>query len=272
MNKLLLLSALLYTSLFSQEVEIYGIAQPGSAMVGKGTGIEQVILNDKILKIDKDKGTFIFGFDRDAAGTHLLKIKYADGKSEIKRFTLPNREYDIQRITSKKKQFSSPPKDELPRIERERQMMREARAKIGLDEKAYFSNGFARPINGGRVVGVFGSQRILNGVPKNIHNGIDVAAPTGTDVYAMADGIVRIAGDNFYYNGTFVLIDHGQGLSSVYLHFSKCTVETGDFVKKGQKIGEVGTTGRSTGPHLHWGMNWYGDKIDPNSLLGIGIE
>jgi murein DD-endopeptidase MepM/ murein hydrolase activator NlpD len=90
-------------------------------------------------------------------------------------------------------------------------------------------------------------------------------------VYAMADGIVRIAEENFYYNGTFVLIDHGQGLSSVYLHFSKLSVNTDDFVRKGQKIGEVGTTGRSTGPHLHWGVNWYNNMIDPNSLVGIGI-
>lgn len=255
---------------YSQDLQLFGTVQPGNAMIGKAENIQQVMLNDEKLKID-DNGVFIFGFDRDAKGTYLLKVKYKDGKSEIKKFDLPERKYDIQKINSTKKQFSSPPEEELPRIERERQMMRVARAKIGVDDSAYFASGFTRPIKGGRIVGVFGSQRILNGVPKNIHNGIDISAPTGTDVYAMADGIVRIAEENFYYNGTFVLIDHGQGLSSVYLHFSKLSVKTGDFVKKGQKIGEVGTTGRSTGPHLHWGVNWYNKMIDPNSLLGIGI-
>ncbi len=271
MKRILFLILLLVVSISSQELHVYGSAKPGNAMIGKGTDIQQVIFNDKIIQVDKS-GTFIFGFDRDAKGTYVLKVKYNSGKSEIKRFTLPEREYDIQRITSKKKQFSAPPKEELSRIEKERERMKEARAEIGKVDSAYFANGFTRPIEGGRVVGVFGSQRILNGVPKNIHNGIDIAVPAGTPVHAMADGIVRIAGDNFYYNGTFVLLDHGQGLSSVYLHFSKCFVKTGDYVKKGQIIGEVGTTGRSTGPHLHWGVNWNKDKIDPNSLLSINIH
>lgn len=270
MKKTFLLLVFFQISIFSQNLELFGIAQPGNAMIGKADNIYQVMLNNEKLQVDEN-GVFLFGFDRDAEGTYLLKIKYTDGKSEIKKFDLPSREYDIQKINSSKKQFSSPPEEELPRIERERQRMREARKKIGIDESAYFSSGFTRPIKGGEVTGVYGSQRILNGVPQNIHNGLDISVPTGTDVYAMADGIIRLAGENFYYNGTFVLIDHGQGLSSVYLHFSKLSVSTGDKVTKGQKIGEVGTTGRSTGPHLHWGINWHKKMIDPNSLLGIGI-
>lgn len=270
MKKLLFALIIFQATLISQTLKLYGTAQPGNAMIGKAPGAQQVIFDDKIIQVD-ETGKFIFGFDRDDKGTHILKVKYKSGRSEIKRFTLPEREYEIQRITSSKKQFSAPPEEELPRIERERQMMREARAKVGKIDTAYFSSGFTRPVKGGKIVGVFGSQRILNGVPKNIHNGIDIAAPEGTDVYAMADGVVQIAGDNFYYNGNFVLIDHGQNLTSVYLHFSKLSVKTGDKVKKGQKIGEVGTTGRSTGPHLHWGINWYDKKIDPNSLLGIGL-
>lgn len=257
-------------TIFSQSAELYGTAQPGNAMIGKAENVLQVMLNNKIIQVDKN-GMFIFGFDRDAEGTHLLKIKYIDGKSELKKFSLPKRQYDIQKINSNKKQFSSPPEEELARIERERQLMREARKKIGIVDTAYFASGFQLPIKGRKLTGVFGSQRILNGVPQNVHNGLDFSAPKGEDVFAMADGIVRLAGDNFYYNGNFVLIDHGQGLSSVYLHFSKLSVNTGDFVIKGQKIGEVGTTGRSTGPHLHWGVNWYDKKIDPNSLLGFGL-
>ncbi|MDZ7764054.1 MAG: M23 family metallopeptidase [Melioribacteraceae bacterium] len=233
--KILFLFITIFTlTLSSQELQLLGTTQPGNAMIGKAPDIQQVIFNDKKIQVDKN-GTFIFGFDRDAKGTHVLKVKYDNGKSEIKRFTLPEREYDIQRITSSKQQFSSPPKEELARIKRERQQMREARSKVGKIDTAYFSSGFTRPIKGGRVVGVYGSQRILNDVPKNIHNGIDIAAPTGTDVYAMADGVVQIAGDNFYYNGTFVLIDHGQGLSSVYLHFSKSVVEDRRLCKERSK-------------------------------------
>ena len=112
----------------------------------------------------------------------------------------------------------------------------------------------------------------MNGVPENIHNGLDIAKKKGSPVYASSDGIVRIAGNNFYYNGTFVLIDHGQGLTTVYLHFSKLLVKTGDRVKKGEIIGEIGTTGRSTGPHLHWGVQWYNKRIDPESLLNLDLS
>ena len=124
-------------------------------------------------------------------------------------------------------------------------------------------------MKGGRVSSVFGSARILNGIPKNAHNGYDIAAPIGTSVYAMTDGIVRLAADNFYYPGNYILLDHGQGLNSQYLHLSKMIVKKGDRVKKGQKIGEIGTTGRSTGPHLHWGVQWYLRRIDPARLLEL---
>ncbi len=255
---------------FSQQVELYGIAQPGNALIGKAENLAQVMLNDKILQFDKE-GVFTFGFDRDAKGIHLLKIKYTNGKSEIKKFDLPNREYDIQKITSTKQQFTGPPKEELPRIEREREIMRKARSRIGIIDTAYFASGFMLPIENAKITGVFGSQRIINETPQNIHNGLDYAAPIGTDVFSMADGIVQLAGDDFYYNGNFVLIDHGQGLSSIYLHLNKLSVTTCEYVVKGQKIGEVGTTGRSTGPHLHWGVNWFNSKIDPHSLIGIGF-
>jgi len=270
MKKIILFIICIQLITISQELKLFGIAQPGNVLIGKADNISQVMLNDKILQFDKN-GYFTFGFDRDAKGTHLLKIKYTNGKSEIKRFNLPEREYEIQKITSTKQEFTGPPPEELPRIERERELMRNARRKIGIIDTAYFSSGFMLPIENAKITGVFGSQRIINEVPQNIHNGIDYAAPTGTDVFAMADGLVQLAGDNFYYNGNFVLIDHGQGLSSIYLHLNKLSIATGEFVTKGQKIGEVGTTGRSTGPHLHLGVNWYNNKIDPNSLIGIGL-
>jgi len=105
-----------------------------------------------------------------------------------------------------------------------------------------------------------------------MHNGLDIAAPRGTPVYAMTDGIVRFVADNFYYSGNFILIDHGQGLNSSYLHLSRTFVKEGEFVKKGEKVGEIGTTGRSTGPHLHWSVQWFGKRIDPAILLKINFD
>lgn len=168
-----------------------------------------------------------------------------------------------------KSKYVSPPKEELDKIERESELIKNARSEIGRDNKAHYASGFVKPIRSSRQTGVFGSQRILNGIPKNFHNGLDFGAPTGSPVYAMTDGIVAIAEENFYYNGNFVLLDHGQGLNSFYLHLSKLDVSNGDYVTKGQKIGEVGSTGRSTGPHLHWGVQWYYDKIDPQIILDI---
>lgn len=250
----------------AQSYKIYGKAEPGNILIGKAEGVKEIFLDNTKLQVDKN-GFFVFGFDRDAKGTHSLLFKYQKGKEEIKKIKLPKRNYVVQKLKIAEK-YVTPPKEELERIESESQQMKNARSEVGKIEEAFFSNGFILPSKG-RISGVFGSQRILNGVPKNPHNGIDIAANEGDPVYAATDGIVRIAGDNFYYNGNFVLLDHGQGLTSVYLHMCKLNVKTGDTVKRGDKIGEVGSTGRSTSAHLHWGVQWYGKRIDPMSLLSI---
>ncbi|MEW6195173.1 MAG: M23 family metallopeptidase [Bacteroidota bacterium] len=250
----------------AQGLKFYGEFKPGNVVVGAGANIKEAWLDNDLLQVD-GSGTFIFGFDRDAAGTHSLKVIYTSGKEEIKKIKLPKRKYQIQKLKIADK-YVTPPKEELERIEVESQKMKEARAQVGKVDTALFRSGFIKPAKG-RVSGVFGSQRILNGVPKNTHNGIDIAADESDPVYAATDGFVRIAGENFYYNGNFILLDHGQGLTTVYLHMSKLNVKSGDFVKRGDKIGEVGSTGRSTSAHLHWGVQWYGKRIDPMSLLGI---
>ncbi len=153
------------------------------------------------------------------------------------------------------------------RIKREREITKSAKEKIGNISNALFSKGFIKPINGGRISSVFGSQRILNGVPKSPHNGIDIAVPRGTPVEAMSEGKVLLSADNFYYAGNFIIIDHGLGLNSMYLHLSESFVKEGQMVKKGEVIGKVGTTGRSTGPHLHWSVQWFEKRIDPNSVF-----
>lgn len=252
----------------AQELKLNGKAEPGGLLVGTGKNISSVYLNETPIKVDKN-GMFILGFDRDASGTQFLKVEFENGMKEIKKIHLPKRKYVIQKIKIAEK-YVTPPPEELERIEIESEYMKEARSKVGKIDSILFRKGFIKPAEG-RISSVFGSQRILNGVPKNPHNGIDIAAPEGSPVFATADGIVIIAGENFYYNGNFILLDHGLGLSSIYLHLSKLNVKTGDKVTRGQKIGEVGSTGRSTSAHLHWGVQWYGNRIDPMSLLNISF-
>lgn len=253
---------------FAQDLQFYGKFEPGNMVIVKGSGIQYAFLNSTELDV-ADNTTFLFGFDRDEAGEFILKIKFESGKVLLKKFELPGRKYRIQRINNMKKSLVTAPDTEQERIKREREISRTARKTIGDVKTAMFEPGIQRPVNGGYISSVFGSQRILNGVPKNAHNGLDIAAPRGTPVYAMTDGVVKLAADTFYYSGNNILIDHGLGLNSFYLHLSKMDVSAGDTVKKGQKIGEIGTTGRSTGPHLHWGVQWYGKRVDPAEILKL---
>lgn len=255
----------------AQDVKLLGDFNTGSVIFGVGNGIKYAYLDT--IKLDVEEGKyFTFGFDRDDTAVHHLKVKLDDGLVVLKKFKPEQVKYNIQRINNIQRKHVTPPKSESERIARERNISRTARAKIGEVKEAFFLNGFQRPIRGGRISGVFGSQRILNGKPRNIHNGLDIAVPRGTPVHAMSDGFVILSADTFFYAGNNILIDHGQGLNSFYLHLSKMDVKEGEFVKKGQKIGEVGTTGRSTGPHLHWGVQWFEKRVDPAGLLKINLD
>ncbi len=268
---LILIFITIFTSKsFSQNFELVGKMRPGEVLIGFADSLKSVFLDNDSLEFNK--GVFLFGFDRDDKGIHKLKLNFLNGKDIVKILKLKNRKYKIQRINKIKKKYVSPPKTALNRIAKERRKLRKARKEIGKDKTPYFLSGFIKPVKSNRITSVFGSQRILNGIPKNPHNGLDIAAPLGTPVYAAASGIVRFTGKNFYYNGNFILLDHGQGLNSIYLHLSKILVKTGNRVQKGQKIGEIGTTGRSTGPHLHWGVQWFSKRIDPESLLHLNIS
>ena len=184
-------------------------------------------------------------------------------------FYIIKRNYSIQRIDRIEKKYIEEPRDSIliQRISDESEMLAERRAKIYSNENIYFDE-FCMPITDGKITGVFGSQRILNGIPKQPHNGLDIAAPKGTNIMAMTTGIVALTGD-YFYNGKFVLLDHGSGLSSIYIHMSNISVEKGDYILTGEKIGEVGSTGRSTGNHLHWGVGWNSKRIDPELLQNM---
>jgi len=271
MKKIVLVFFLLVSTLPAQEVKLWGRAIPGGLIIGNAPSAVNVKLNGKNLQIDNN-GFFIFGFDRDDKGIFTLNVKFNNGKNFSKKFKLLKRKYYVQKINHLKEKFVKPPHKYLKKIERERKIKSNKRKLIGEINKAFYSVGFVRPVKGGRISSKFGSQRILNGVPKSPHNGLDIALPTGTKVRAMTDGRVILTANNFYYSGNFVLIDHGQGLTSTYLHLRKILVKEGDFVRKGEIIGEVGSTGRATGPHLHWGVMWYKKRIDPNEVLKIKIN
>ncbi|KUO59360.1 hypothetical protein APF79_03110 [bacterium BRH_c32] len=262
----LILLSLWGANLYAQKVELFGNPVPASIMIGKADNIKSVTLDNNNIVFDKS-GTFIFGFDRDAKGTHTLKVEFNKGKEFTKKLVLEKRKYQIQRLRVASK-YIEPPQKELERIEVEAKEMKLARSQVGKIDTPLYSAGFILPAQG-KLSSNFGSQRILNGVKKNPHNGIDIANSEGTPVYALSDAVVIAAKNNFYYNGTFILLDHGQSLTSIYLHLSKLNVAEGDTVKKGDKIGEIGTTGRSTGPHLHLGVQWGKERIDPNTLIDL---
>ncbi len=158
----------------------------------------------------------------------------------------------------------TPDQESLEIIKKENNLIKNAQL-INSDFE-FFLSGFSKPVDG-VISGVYGSQRILNGKARSPHLGIDFAAPKGTDIKSPADGYVTLAENGFYFTGGSIILDHGHGVSTIYAHLDEILVKKGDFIKKGQIIGKVGSTGRATGPHLHFGMNWFGTKIDPELIL-----
>lgn len=246
-------------TVFSGEVE------QGGLIVGKTTPSSIVYLNGKEIAIS-DEGKFVFGFGRDEVNVHTLKIVKPSGKTETKKFAPKQREYKIQRIEGIKKSIMQPDPKAVARSQKDSKQIREAR-KIHSDSIA-FSQGFIAPIDG-RITGVYGSQRVFNGVPKRPHFGLDYAGKTGDPVKAPADGKVLLYVPDMFYSGGTMIIDHGHGVSSTFLHLSDSYVKTGDFVKQGEVVAAVGASGRATGPHLDWRINWFDVKIDPALVLRV---
>jgi murein DD-endopeptidase MepM/ murein hydrolase activator NlpD len=236
----------------------------GALIVGKTAPGSKVRLDDKEIKVD-DSGAFAFGLAHDAKPNATLVVTAPDGKSESRRLEVTQRQYAVQRIDGVPKRYVEPPPEVMKRLEEEYHLVRRARETES--RLPFFRTGFIWPA-AGRVSGVYGSQRIVNGKPLRPHFGVDVAAPTGTPVHAAAAGNVTLAHQDLYFSGKTVIIDHGLGVSTVYIHMNEIAVATGDTVRQGQKIGTIGSTGRSTGPHLHWGLNWHQDYLDPATVVG----
>ena len=250
-------------SVFASELQLKGEMTQGSLIRGQVPVGHQVWLNDIPLKISAD-GYFAFGFGRDAKLTP--QIKWLDNKGElhVKLLELQVRTYNIQKIEGIPSQYVSPPKEVSERIKRDNRQV--AIARTLNDDRSDFYQDFIWPA-AGPISGVYGSQRVFNGTPKRPHFGVDVASPTGSPVYAPADGIVTLFVADMYYSGGTMIIDHGHGVSSTFLHLSKGHVVAGTSVKQGDLVAEIGATGRATGAHLDWRINWFKERLDPALLV-----
>lgn len=244
-------------------ITLHGYLVPGGMVRGHIDNGWQLSLNGRAVFVD-DAGHFAFGFGRAASGSQWLDAKHPDRGHFRFKLQLTQRQFPIQRIDGlPAKQVTPTAPETLARIEKEARAVRQARTIVtALDG---FWQDFIRPAQG-RISGVYGSQRILNGIPKRPHFGEDIAAAVGTPVKAAADGIVRLASD-LYFSGGTIIIDHGAGISSSYLHLSKILVRPGQTVKQGEVIGQVGQSGRATGPHLDWRLNWLDVRLDPSLVV-----
>lgn len=237
----------------------------GQLVVGRAEPGTRIMFKEVALRIDPASGTFVFGIDRDAEGEATLDVTCADGTSQHHHVAVLKRVYDIDRIDGLPENTVTPPKELLDRIRRENVLIREARAHD--TETPRFLDGFIWPVVG-RVSGHYGRQRILNGKPRSPHLGMDIAAPTGTPVKASAQGEVTLSETDLFYTGGTVVIDHGHGVTTIYLHMSEVNVAVGQKIAQGDIIGAVGATGRVTGPHLDWRINWFQVRLDPELSIG----
>lgn len=219
-----------------------------------------VTLNGQTLpQID---GRTVLGFGRDADLRQQLAF-VRKGKSQNVSVALKPRQYNIQRIDGLPPAMVTPPDEAWPRIIAQGKLKKKARTIAST--QSGFAEGFVWPTRG-RITGVYGSQRFYNGVARRPHFGIDIAAPRGTEVVAPASGTVTLAESDMYFECGLVFIDHGLSVTSAYMHLDSLKVKVGDKVKRGDVIATVGSTGRSTGPHLDWRMYWADQRIDPALL------
>ena len=209
-------------------------------------------------------GKFLIGFSRDAAPNATLHVKFPNGQTENQNLEIKKRQYQIQRIEGLPPKMVTPPQAVFDRIRSENQVIANARARDTAQD--FFNSGWVWPTFG-VISGVFGSQRILNGIHRRPHYGIDIAAPVGAPVVSPADAIVAMVHNDMYYTGGTIILDHGHGLTSAMLHMKQIVVKEGERVQQGQKIGTVGQSGRSTGPHLDWRINLFEARLDPAFLV-----
>jgi murein DD-endopeptidase MepM/ murein hydrolase activator NlpD len=238
-------------------------ASQGALVIASTHPAATVMVDGRSVRVAPD-GSFVFGIGRDASGEVVVSVRLPGTGVIEHRIAVMPRDWPIERIAGVPPATVNPPPEIAARIAREQAQVVAARARD--DAREDYAQPFIWPVQG-RISGRFGNQRIYNNTPKSPHSGMDIAVPQGTPVKAPAAGVVTFAAPDLYLTGGTVLLDHGHGVSSNFLHLSRLDVKVGDRVEQGQMIGAVGMTGRATGPHLHWGMNWFEVRVDPLLVL-----
>lgn len=255
----LCLSVLAPLAAGAAELTLSGEFVQGGMVVGRAEPGSSAEIDGRRLAVAPD-GRFVFGFGHDAAPAAELVVHETGGGVTRRRLSVRQRTYRVQRIDGLPRNMVTPSARQLVRIQAEGRRIAAARDTVSM--LPHFAGTFIWPVRG-RISGVYGSRRILNGEPRRPHLGIDIAAPKGTPVTAAAAGVVTLAERDLYFTGGTVIIDHGLGISTVYSHLETLHVGAGDAVAQGEVIAEVGSTGRSTGPHLDWRVNWLQERLDP---------
>ncbi|HEV7265920.1 MAG TPA: M23 family metallopeptidase [Falsiroseomonas sp.] len=261
-RRLLLATPALLLARRAQAVELRGEPAQGALIRGQTEPGTRLALDGRAVRVNP-AGRFAFGFGRDQAASATLAITHPDGRAERREIAVQRRQWNVQHITGLPPAQVTPDAAALRRITAERERLLAARRTDST--LAHFAEPMAWPVHG-PVSGVFGSQRVLNGQPRQPHSGLDLAAPIGTPVVAALSGRVALSGDFFFF-GQLLVVDHGHGVNTLYAHLSERLVEEGEAVTRGQPIGEIGATGRVTGPHLHFSLSWYLTWLDPQPLL-----
>ena len=257
-----LLILFIFTTSQVKAIEFQGKFIQGHFILGKTNPNAEIIVGKKKVKVSRN-GFFVFGIDRDRK-FDLTFTKTLDGKTSKITKKVFKRKYNIQRIDGLAENKVTPPESVYKRIKKENNAIGEARAINS--NLLFFKEKFVMPVEG-IISGVYGSQRILNGKPRWPHYGIDIAAKQGTMILSSGTGVVTMAEDDLYYTGGTIIMDHGHGISTIYSHLENTLVSVGDQINQGDVIGTVGSTGRSTGPHLDFRINWFQTRLDPMSVL-----
>jgi len=262
MKKILILLLFFFSSdVFA--IEFQGRFIQGHFIIGKTESYAKVLIDKKEVKVTDD-GYFVFGIGRNRKYDVVIALyKNGNKKKIIKK--IQKRKYNIQKIDGLEEKKVTPPEEVYERIKKENELIGSVRT---IDSNlTFFKNKFIVPVDDAIITGVYGSQRILNGIPKWPHYGLDFAADEGKKVKAMLDGTVTLSEPDLYYTGGTLVFDHGHGISTLYMHMQKIFVKIGQKVKQGDIIGTVGSTGRATGPHLDVRLNWFQTRLDPMTVL-----
>lgn len=235
----------------------------GGLVQGRTDAGTRIEYDGRALRVSKE-GIFLIGFGRDAPAEMRLLATFPDGSREWRVLKIAQREYRIQRVNGLPPRKVTPRAEDLARIRADVALLKNARTRD--DARTDFLTGFKWPASG-RITGVYGSQRFLNGKPGRPHYGLDIAAPVGAPVLAPADGTVTLVHPDMFYSGGTLIVDHGQGLSSTFIHLNRILVKEGARVRQGEPIAEVGATGRVNGPHLDWRINLFKQRLDPQLVL-----